>query len=81
MNTPGYLTRGYPHSGYPRGYGTDTGIIFIKRGRDVYHTIRTHWCPLTSLSPVCFSSVSCNVESIPLNVLSLLVLNFQHLYF
>ena len=41
MNADGYLnTRRYPHSGYPRGYGADTNIIFIKRG-DGYHTIRT----------------------------------------
>ena len=37
MNTHGYLnTRGYPHSGYPRRYRTDTGIIFIQRGGDRY---------------------------------------------
>jgi len=50
MNTHGYLnTCGYSHSGYPRGYGTGTGIIFIKRVRDEYHTIRTQGYPLTSL--------------------------------
>ena len=43
MNTHGYLnTNGYPHSGYPRGYGAGTGIIFIKRGGHGYHAIRTH---------------------------------------
>jgi len=38
MNTHGYLN----NRGYPRGYGADTGIIFIKRDRDGYHTICTH---------------------------------------
>jgi len=52
MGTHGYLnTRGYPHSGYPRGYGAGTGIIFIKRGGNGYHTIRTYGYPLTSLIP------------------------------
>jgi len=51
MNTHGYLnTHGYPHSGYPRGYGAGTSIIFIQRGGDGYHTIRTHGYPLTSLA-------------------------------
>jgi len=50
MGTHGYLnTRGYPHSGYPRGYGAGTGIIFIKRDGEGYHTICTHGYPLTSL--------------------------------
>jgi len=48
MGTHEYLnTHGYPHSGYPREYGADTGIIFIQRGGDGYHTIRTHEYPLT----------------------------------
>jgi len=42
-------TRGYPHSGYPRGYGVDTDIIFIQRDGDEYRTIRTHGYQLTSL--------------------------------
>jgi len=40
---------GYPHSGYPRGYGADTGIIFIQQDGDEYHTIRTHGYPLRAL--------------------------------
>jgi len=51
MGTHEYLnTHRYPHSGYPRGYGADTYIIFIQRGGDGYHTIRTHGYPLTSLA-------------------------------
>jgi len=51
MGTHGYLnTHGYPHSGYPRGYGVGTCIIFIQRGGDEYHTIRTYGYPLTSLT-------------------------------
>jgi len=50
MGTHEYLnTRGYQHSGYPRGYGAGTGIIFIKRGGHGYLTIRIHGYPLTSL--------------------------------
>jgi len=50
MNTHGYFnTHMYPYSGYPRGYGTDTGMIFIQRGRHEYDTIRTNGYPLTSL--------------------------------
>jgi len=45
MNTHGYLnTRGYPHSGYPRGYGAGTGIIFIQRGRVSYYPYP--WIPI-----------------------------------
>jgi len=40
---------GYPYSGYLRGYGTCTCIIFIQRIEDEYHTIRTHRYSLTSL--------------------------------
>jgi len=50
MGTHGYFNiRGYPHSGYLRGYWADTGIIFIQLGGDEYHSIRTHGYPLTSL--------------------------------
>jgi len=55
MNTHGYLnTRGYRHSGYPRGYGAGTDIRFIQRGGDEYHTICTHGYPLTSLGGSCY---------------------------
>ena len=48
--THGYLnTHGYPWSGYPRGYGEGTYIIFIQRSGDMYHTICTHGYPSTSL--------------------------------
>ena len=51
MGTHGYLnTHGYPYSGYPRAYEAGTGIICIQRGGDMYHIIRTHWYPLTSLA-------------------------------
>jgi len=51
MNTHGYLnTHWYPHSGYPRGYGAVTSIIFIKQDGNGYYTIRTYGYPLTSLS-------------------------------
>ena len=50
MGTHGYLnTHRYSYSWYPRGYGTGTSIIFIQRGGDEYHIIRTHGYPLTSL--------------------------------
>jgi len=50
MGSHEYLnTHEYPHSGYPRGYGAGTGIIFIQRGEDGYHTIRTYEFPFTSL--------------------------------
>ena len=45
MNTHGYInTRGYSHNGYPRGYGADTGIIFIQRGRVSYYPYP--WVPI-----------------------------------
>ena len=50
MGTHVYLnTRKYPHSGYPRGYVAGTSIIFIQRGGDEYHIIRTNGYSLTSL--------------------------------
>jgi len=50
MNTYGYLNAcGYPHNGYLQGYRADTGIIFIQRKGDGYHTICTHGYLLTSL--------------------------------
>jgi len=45
INTHGYLNT----HGYPRGYRAGTYIIFIQQGGDMYHTIRTHEYPLTSL--------------------------------
>jgi len=50
MGTHEYLnTHRYPYSGYPREYVASTGIIFIQRGRDGYHTMCTHGYPWTSL--------------------------------
>jgi len=50
MGTHGYFnSHRYPHSGYPRGYGAGTEMIFIQRGGHGYPTIRTHGYPLTSL--------------------------------
>ena len=43
------IPAGYPYSGYPYEYGSDTGILFIQQDRDEYHTIRTHRYSLTSL--------------------------------
>ena len=43
MGTHEYLNiHGYPYSGYPRGYGAGTDIIFIPRDGDGYHDIRTY---------------------------------------
>jgi len=39
-----------PHSGYPRGYVADTGMIFFQWSGHGYHTICIHGYPLTSLT-------------------------------
>jgi len=39
--------RVYLHSGYTRGYGADTCMIFIQQDGHGYHTIRTHEYSLT----------------------------------
>jgi len=42
----------YPFNGYPRGYEDDTYFIFIQWSGHVYHIIRVHEYPYTSICTV-----------------------------
>jgi hypothetical protein len=58
----------YPLSGYPQGYRADTNIIFIRRNRHGYRTIRVNGYPLTSLMRIILSYINIFSGRISINV-------------